>query len=63
MMISHQAAAVPCIQVTDSRIEKTVKIRSPKLYIFTRPNMSPTRPRLTTSTAVMTRKPRISHSR
>ncbi len=31
----------------------------PRLYIFTRPNMSPSRPRLTTSTLVTTMKLRI----
>ena len=33
------------------------------LNMRTRPNMSPSRPKLTTSTAVTTRKPIISHSR
>ena len=40
-----------------------VKTAKPRLYIRTRPNMSPSRPRLTTSTAVTTRKPRIIQSR
>jgi hypothetical protein len=53
--ISHQAAAVPCSQVTDSRTENTAKIAKPRLNIRTRPNMSPSRPKLTTSTAVTTR--------
>ena len=35
----------------------------PMLYMRTRPNMSPRRPKLTTSTAVTTRKPIIIHSR
>ena len=55
MRISHTPAAVPCIQVTDSRIENTVNTANPALYIRTRPNMSPSRPKLTTSTAVTTR--------
>ena len=63
MTISHQAPAVPVIHVTDSRIEKIVKIAKPRLYILTRPYMSPMRPKLTTSTAVTTRKPMISQSR
>ena len=57
MMISHSAPAVPLIQVSDSSIEKTVKMAKPRLYILTRPNMSPMRPKLTTSTAVTSRKP------
>ena len=55
MQISHQAADVPCSQVTDSMIEKKAKIAKPRLNIRTRPNMSPRRPKLTTSTAVTTR--------
>ena len=61
MMISHSAPAVPVIQVTDNSMEKMVKTANPRLYILTRPNMSPTRPKLTTSTAVTNRKPIISH--
>ncbi len=53
----HRAAAGPVIQVTASRIEKTVKIAKPSVYIRTRPKMSPTRPKLTTSTEVMSRNP------
>ena len=60
--ISHQAPAVPCSQVSDSRTENRAKIANPRLYIRTRPNMSPSRPKLTTSTAVTTRYPMISHS-
>jgi len=63
MMIRYSAPAEPSSHDTDSRIEKMVKMAKPRLYIFTRPYMSPMRPRLTTSTAVTTRKPRISHSR
>ena len=61
--ISHSAAEVPSSQVTDSRIEPIVKIAKPRLYIRTRPNMSPTRPRLTTSTAITTMNPSSIHSR
>ena len=62
-MISHSAAATPCIQVTVRKIEPTVKTRKPRLYIRTRPNMSPSRPNDTTSTAVTTMKPMNIHSR
>jgi len=62
-MISHMAPALPCIQVTVSRIEATLKIANPMLYIRTRPNMSPSRPKLTTSTADTTRNPMNIHSR
>ena len=60
--ISHQAAAVPCSQVTDSMMEKAANSAKPRLNMRTRPNMSPSRPKLTTSTAVTTRYPMISHS-
>ena len=63
MTIIHIAPALPCSQVTDSRIEPAVKIAKPRLYIRTRPNMSPTRPRLTTSTAITTMNPSSIHSR
>ena len=49
--------------MTESRIEKSVKMAKPRLNIRTRPNMSPSRPKVTTSTAVTTRKPIIIHSR
>ena len=61
--ISHSAAAVPCCQVMVRKSEPTVKIAKPMLYIRTRPNMSPSRPKLTTSTADTTRKPMNIHSR
>ncbi len=61
--ISHSAAASPLIQVTASMIDENVKIRKPRLYIRARPYMSPSRPKLTTSTAVTIRKPMIIHSR
>ena len=57
MRMIHSAPAVPVSQLTDSRMEKTVKMANPRLYIRTRPYMSPTRPKLTTSTAVTSRKP------
>ena len=57
------AAGGPVIQVTDRSSEKTVKIAKPSVNMRTRPYMSPTRPKLTTSTAVATRKPMIIHSR
>ena len=53
--INHRTPAVPCIQVTDSSTENTLKTANPALYIFTRPNMSPNRPKVTTNTAVTTR--------
>ncbi len=63
MMIIHSAPALPSSHVTDSRIEPSVKIAKPRLYIRTRPKMSPTRPRLTTSTAITTMKLSSIHSR
>ena len=62
-MISHSAASVPVSQVTARNIDATVKTAKPMLYIRTRPNMSPSRPKDTTSTAVTTRKPINIHSR
>ena len=55
------AAADPVIHVMLSRIEKNVKTANPRLYIRTRPYMSPTRPRLTTSTLVTSRNPMRIH--
>ena len=52
--ISSRAAVDPVDQTSESRIEAIVKMRKPRLYIRTRPNMSPSRPRFTTSTAVTT---------
>ena len=63
MAIRYQPAASPCSQVTESRIENSAKIAKPMLNMRTRPNMSPSRPKLTTSTAVTTRKPIIIQSR
>ena len=51
MPMSQTAAPTPCIQVIDRRIEKTVKTVKPRLYIFTRPKMSPMRPTVTTTAA------------
>ena len=62
MAISHTAPGCPCSQVTDSRMEKTVNTAKPRVYIRTRPNMSPTRPRVTTRTARATMKPISIHS-
>ena len=50
--ISQTTAPVPCIHVTESRIEKTVNTAKPALYMRTRPYMSPSRPNVTTRTAV-----------
>src|ERR1035437_4723415 len=57
MAIIHIAPLVPVNQVTDSRMEKTVKMANPRVNIRTRPKMSPTRPKLTTSTEVTNKKP------
>ena len=54
---------MPCSQLTDKRIEKIVKTANPRLYILTRPYMSPMRPRVTTTTAVTSMKPSRIHSR
>jgi len=62
MTTRYQPAREPCIQLTDSRMENRAKIAKPMLYIRTRPYMSPRRPKVTTSTAVTTRKPIIIHS-
>ena len=57
MTISQMAPGVPVNHVTASRIEKMVNTAKPRLKILTRPNMSPTRPSVTTSTARTTMKP------
>jgi hypothetical protein len=54
MPISHSAPALPFSQVAASSSENSVKTAKPRLYIRTRPYMSPSRPKLTTSTAVTT---------
>ena len=61
--ISHSAAASPVNQVTASMIDENVNTAKPRLYIRARPYMSPRRPKLTTRTAVTTRKPMIIQSR
>ena len=61
--ISHRAPELPCIQVTVRKMEPTVKIAKPMLYIRTRPNMSPSRPNDTTRTADTSRNPMNIHSR
>ena len=55
MEISQIAPASPLSHVTASRIENTVNTANPSVYIRVRPNMSPTRPKVTTRTAVTTR--------
>ena len=62
IVMSQMAPAVPVSQVTASRTEKTVNTAKPRLKILTRPNMSPTRPSVTTSTASTTMKPISIHS-
>ncbi len=53
--MSSVAPAGPVLQVSESAIEPSVKIRNPRLYMRTRPKMSPIRPKVTTRTAVTTR--------
>ena len=55
--ISQRAAAEPSIHVSESSTDPAVNTAKPRLNIRTRPYMSPIRPKLTTSTAVATRKP------
>ena len=62
MAMSHMAPDAPVIHVTESRIENKVNTAKPRLKMRTRPNMSPTRPRETTSTARTTMKPISIHS-
>jgi len=61
--IRYSAPARPVIQSTVNNSEASVYTTKPRLYMRTRPYMSPSRPRLTISTLVTTRKPRIIHSR
>jgi hypothetical protein len=61
--IIHRAPPPPLSGVAARRIENRVKTAKPRLYVRTRPYMSPSRPRLTTSTAVTIRNDRIIHSR
>ena len=44
MKMIHSAPAGPVIQVTASRMEKTVNMPKPSVNMRTRPKMSPTRP-------------------
>jgi hypothetical protein len=55
--ISHNAPRPACSGSRESATEATVKIIKPRLYSLTRPYMSPSRPRATTSTADTSRKP------
>ena len=57
MAMSQMAPALPVRGVTARRIENAVKTAKPRLKILTRPNMSPTRPSVTTSTARTTMNP------
>jgi hypothetical protein len=61
--ISHIAACEPVKGSSDSRTEAAVNTAKPRLQVLTRPRMSPSRPRLTTSTACTSRYPMIIHSR
>ena len=53
--ISHHAPAAPVKGSSDSASDAAAKIAKPRLYIRTRPNMSPSRPRGTTRTAETSR--------
>ena len=53
--ISHIAPDDPANGVSDRAMDATVNTANPRLYIRTRPKMSPIRPNVTTSTAVTTR--------
>ena len=54
--ISQSAPAPPCERVERAgSTEETVKTAKPRLYILTRPYMSPSRPSVTTRTAVTSR--------
>ncbi len=61
--MSSRAPVAPLPGVSERPMDATVKARKPKLYILTRPKMSPMRPKVTTSTAVTTRYPISIHSR
>ncbi len=50
-MTSSRAPLEPVLQTSDRRIAPTVNQAKPRLYIFTRPNMSPMRPTVTTTAA------------
>ena len=51
-MTSSSAPVEPVLQTTESRTDATVNQANPRLYIFTRPKMSPMRPTVTTTAAV-----------
>ena len=53
----HNAAPPPLPGVSASATEAAVKTTKPRLYIRTRPRVSPSRPRVTTSTAETSRYP------
>jgi hypothetical protein len=55
--MSQSTPAVPCIQVSASSTENAVKTAKPALYMFTRPYMSPRRPRIGVATEALSRKP------
>jgi hypothetical protein len=61
--ISHMAPEPAVSGSRESAIEATEKTTKPRLYIFTRPYMSPNLPSVTTSTAETSRKPMIIQSR
>ena len=50
-MTSSKAPFEPVLQTSESRIAPTVNQAKPRLYILTRPNMSPMRPTVTTTAA------------
>jgi hypothetical protein len=61
--ISHIAPAGPVHGHNDRASDAALNTAKPALYIRTRPNMSPRRPNVTTSTAVTTRYPMSIQSR
>ena len=50
--ISSQAPAVPVLGIRAQAMEPAVKIANPRLNSLARPYWSPSRPKVTTSTAV-----------
>ena len=53
--ISHMAPEAPVHGHRERASDAALNTAKPPLYIRTRPNMSPRRPKVTTSTAVTTR--------
>ena len=53
--ISSRAPALPVLSTSAQPTEPSVKIRKPRLNSRARPYMSPSRPNVTTSTAVTSR--------